>query len=76
LELASGLEIQKAIAYLREDNFPKVRKKLEKVIQIMQMFSFQAIATLKEFEKAEAKLASAGLRDKEKYISRFNYYYF
>jgi len=25
LELASGLEIQKAIAYLREDNFPKVR---------------------------------------------------
>jgi intraflagellar transport protein 88 len=24
LELASGLEIQKAIAYLREDNFPKV----------------------------------------------------
>ena len=23
-ELASGLEIQKAIAYLREDNFPKV----------------------------------------------------
>ncbi|CAF3940589.1 unnamed protein product, partial [Adineta steineri] len=41
LELASGLEIQKAIAYLREDNFPK------------------AIATLKEFEKAEAKLASA-----------------
>jgi len=42
----------------------------------MQMFSFQAIATLKEFEKAEAKLASAGLRDKEKYISRFNYYYF
>jgi intraflagellar transport protein 88 len=27
LELASGLEIQKAIAYLREDNFPKVRKK-------------------------------------------------
>ncbi|CAF3973646.1 unnamed protein product, partial [Rotaria magnacalcarata] len=41
LELASGLEIQKAIAYLREDNFPK------------------AISTLKEFEKAEAKLASA-----------------
>ncbi|CAF4379273.1 unnamed protein product, partial [Rotaria socialis] len=41
LELASGLEIQKAIAYLREDNFPK------------------AIAILKEFEKAEAKLASA-----------------
>ncbi|CAF2190201.1 unnamed protein product [Rotaria magnacalcarata] len=41
LELASGLEIQKAIAYLRKDNFPK------------------AIATLKEFEKAEAKLASA-----------------
>jgi hypothetical protein len=27
LELASGLEIQKAIAYLREDNFPKVRRK-------------------------------------------------
>ena len=27
LELASGLEIQKAIAYLREDNFPKVMKK-------------------------------------------------
>lgn len=27
LELASGLEIQKAIAYLREDNFPKVTKK-------------------------------------------------
>jgi len=27
LELASGLEIQKAIAYLREDNFPKVRQK-------------------------------------------------
>ncbi|CAF1310006.1 unnamed protein product [Adineta steineri] len=41
IELASGLEIQKAIAYLREDNFVK------------------AIATLKEFEKAEAKLASA-----------------
>ncbi|UJR22611.1 hypothetical protein I4U23_025652 [Adineta vaga] len=41
LELASGLEIQKAIAYLREDNFSK------------------AIATLKEFEKAEAKLAGA-----------------
>ncbi|CAF3762100.1 unnamed protein product [Rotaria sp. Silwood1] len=41
LELASGLEIQKAIAYLREDNFSK------------------AITTLKQFEKAEAKLASA-----------------
>ncbi|CAF0743268.1 unnamed protein product [Didymodactylos carnosus] len=41
LELASGLEIQKAIAYLRENNFQK------------------AISTLKEFEKAEAKLASA-----------------
>ncbi|UJR26463.1 hypothetical protein I4U23_007793 [Adineta vaga] len=41
LELASGLEIQKAIAYLRENNFSK------------------AISTLKEFEKAEAKLASA-----------------
>ncbi|CAF0761928.1 unnamed protein product [Adineta ricciae] len=41
LELASGLEIQKAIAYLRENNFAK------------------AISTLKEFEKAEAKLASA-----------------
>jgi hypothetical protein len=27
LELASGLEIQKAIAYLREDNFPKVKQK-------------------------------------------------
>jgi hypothetical protein len=27
LELASGLEIQKAIAYLREDNFPKVDEK-------------------------------------------------
>ncbi|CAF0943555.1 unnamed protein product [Rotaria sordida] len=41
LELVNGLEIQKAIAYLHEDNFPK------------------AIATLKQFEKAEAKLASA-----------------
>ncbi|CAF0836099.1 unnamed protein product [Adineta ricciae] len=41
LELASGLEIQKAIAYLRDDNFSK------------------AIATLKEFEKAEARLAGA-----------------
>ncbi|CAF4570618.1 unnamed protein product, partial [Rotaria sp. Silwood2] len=41
LELANGLEIQKAIAYLREDNFSK------------------AITTLKQFEKAEAKLASA-----------------
>jgi intraflagellar transport protein 88 len=29
LELASGLEIQKAIAYLREDDFPKVRIKQE-----------------------------------------------
>ncbi|CAF0751378.1 unnamed protein product, partial [Didymodactylos carnosus] len=46
LELASGLEIQKAIAYLRENNFQK------------------AIATLKEFEKAEAKLASAALTNK------------
>ena len=27
LELASGLEIQKAIAYLREDNFPKVKRR-------------------------------------------------
>ncbi len=68
MELASGLEIQKAIAYLRDDNFPKVRGKLERVIEVIQMFSFQAITTLKEFEKAEAKLASAGLRDKEKSI--------
>jgi intraflagellar transport protein 88 len=31
LELASGLEIQKAIAYLRENNFPKVRIDNQKI---------------------------------------------
>jgi intraflagellar transport protein 88 len=33
LELASGLEIQKAIAYLRENNFPKVRIENHKIYQ-------------------------------------------
>ncbi|CAF4758716.1 unnamed protein product, partial [Rotaria sp. Silwood2] len=31
LELANGLEIQKAIAYLREDNFSKVKAKQKKI---------------------------------------------
>jgi hypothetical protein len=73
LELASGLEIQKAIAYLREDNFPKVRRIRKK--RLNEIWLFQAIATLKEFEKAEAKLASAGLWNRENKVWRFCDYF-